>query len=209
MKLPPPTTVSTVLPSASLITVKSTGTIVRASARSLPTLTAGTGATTAVLTAASPIGATVLQNARPVMPTTAGTKRRFRCRPTPTARPTTPTAPPNVPPGAVTQVITNPEIHASWLANLKSVKQDVLMVQNLAQMVVEGQEIVVKRYVRLNLVTLDVMMILPVRAGKGVLDGILAGAVMIADISNQILGYDLLAQEEHIVIAPEGFRFDY
>lgn len=52
-------------------------------------------------------------------------------------------------------------------------------------------------------------MILPVRAGKGVLDGILAGAVMIADISNQILGYDLLAQEEHIVIAPEGFRFDY
>ncbi len=83
------------------------------------------------------------------------------------------------------------------------------MVQNLAQMVVEGQEIVVKRYVRLNLVTLDVMMILPVRAGKGVLDGILAGAVMIADISNQILGYDLWAQEEHIVIAPEGFRFDY
>ena len=42
MKLLPPTTVSTVLPSASLITVKSTGTIVRASARSLPTLTAGT-----------------------------------------------------------------------------------------------------------------------------------------------------------------------
>ena len=112
MKLPLPTTVSTVLPSASLITVKSTGTIVRASARSLPTLTAGTGATTAVLTAASPIGATVLQNARPVMPTTAGTERRFRCRPMPTVRPTTPTAPPNVPPGAVTQVITNPEIHA-------------------------------------------------------------------------------------------------
>ena len=42
MKLPLPTTVSTVPPSASLITVKSTGTIVRASARSLPTLTAGT-----------------------------------------------------------------------------------------------------------------------------------------------------------------------
>ena len=76
--------------------------------RRLTATTAGTGATTAVLTAASPIGATVLQNARPVMPTTAGTKRRFRCRPTPTVRPTTPTAPPNVPPGAVTQVITNP-----------------------------------------------------------------------------------------------------
>ena len=112
MKLPPPTTVSTVPPSASLITVKSTGTIVRASARSLPTLTAGTGATTAVLTAASPIGATVLQNARPVMSTTAGTKRRFRCRPMPTVRPTTPTAPPNVPPGAVTQVIQSQEARA-------------------------------------------------------------------------------------------------
>ena len=81
---------------------------VRQNARPLTATTAGTGATTAVLMAASPIGATVLQNARPVMPTTAGTKRRFRCRPTHTARPTTPTAPPNVPPGAVTQVITNP-----------------------------------------------------------------------------------------------------
>jgi len=209
VKLPPPTTVSTVPPYRRLTAVKAITATVLQNVRRLTATTAGTGTTTAVLTAASPIGATVLQNARPVMPTTAGTKRRFRCRPTPTARPTTPTAPPNVPPGAVTQVITNPEIHASWLANLKSVKQDVLMVQNLAQMVVEGQEIVVKRYVRLNLVTLDVMMILPVRAGKGVLDGILAGAVMIADISNQILGYDLLAQEEHIVIAPEGFRFDY
>ena len=209
MKLPPPTTVSTVPPYRRLTAVKAITATVLQNVRRLTATTAGTGTTTAVLTAASPIGATVLPSARPVMPITAGTKRRFRCRPTPTARPTTPTAPPNVPPGAVTQVITNPEIHASWLANLKSVKQDVLMVQNLAQMVVEGQEIVVKRYVRLNLVTLDVMMILPVRAGKGVLDGILAGAVMIADISNQILGYDLLAQEEHIVIAPEGFRFDY
>ena len=76
--------------------------------RRLTATTAGTGTTTAVLTAASPIGATVLQNARPVMPTTAGTKRRFRCRPMLTVRPTIPTAPPNVPPGAVTQVITNP-----------------------------------------------------------------------------------------------------
>ena len=70
--------------------------------------TAGTGTTTAVLMAASPIGATVLPSARPAMPTTAGTKRRFRCRPMLTARPTTPTAPPNVPPGAVTQGTLNP-----------------------------------------------------------------------------------------------------
>ena len=108
VKLPPPTTVSTVPPSASLITVKSTGTIVRASVRSLPETTAGTGVTTAVLTAANPIGATVLPSARPAMPTTAGTERQFRYRPTPTARPTTPTALPNVPPGAVTLDITNP-----------------------------------------------------------------------------------------------------
>ena len=70
--------------------------------------TAGTGVTTAVLTAANPIGATVLPSARPVMPTTAGTERRFRCRPTLTARPTTPTARPNVPPGAVTRGTLNP-----------------------------------------------------------------------------------------------------
>ena len=66
MKLPPPTTVSTVPPSASLITVKSTGTIVRASVRSLPETTAGTGATTAVLTVACPIGAIVRPSARSV-----------------------------------------------------------------------------------------------------------------------------------------------
>ena len=64
------------------------------------------------LTAVKAITATVLQNVRRLTATTAGTKRRFRCRPMLTARPTTPTAPPNVPPGAVTQVITNPEIHA-------------------------------------------------------------------------------------------------
>ena len=112
MKLPPPTTVSTVPPYRRLTAVKAITATVLPSARPLTATTAGTGTTTAVLTAASPIGATVLQNARPVMPTTAGIKRRFRCRPTLTARPTTPTALPNVPPGAVTQVITNPEIHA-------------------------------------------------------------------------------------------------
>ena len=42
VKLPLSTTVSTVPPSAYLITVKSTGTIVRASVRSLPETTAGT-----------------------------------------------------------------------------------------------------------------------------------------------------------------------
>ena len=57
------------------------------------------------LTAAKAITATVLQNARRLMPTTATTKRRFQYRPTPTARPTTPTALPNVPPGVVTQGI--------------------------------------------------------------------------------------------------------
>ena len=81
MKLPPPTTVSTVPPYRRLTAVKA-------------------------------ITATVLQNVRRLTATTAGTERRFRCRPTPTARPTIPTAPPNVPPGAVTQVITNPETHA-------------------------------------------------------------------------------------------------
>ena len=98
MKLPLPTTVSTVLPSASLITVKSTGTIVRASARSLPTLT-------------------------------AGTERRFRCRPTPTARPTTPTAPPNVPPGAVTQVIHSQEARALKTTPVTTVRRLFQVVQ--------------------------------------------------------------------------------
>ena len=108
MKLPLPTTVSTVPPYRRLTAVKAITATVLQNVRRLTATTAGTGTTTAVLTAASPIGATVLQNARPVMPTTAGTKRRFRCRPTPTVPPTTPTAPPNVPPGAVTRGITNP-----------------------------------------------------------------------------------------------------
>ena len=112
MKLPLSTTVSTVPPYRRLTAVKAITATVRQNARRLMATTAGTGVTTAVLTAANPIGATVLPSARPVMPTTAGTKRRFRCRPTPTVPPTTPTALPNVPPGAVTQVITNPEIHA-------------------------------------------------------------------------------------------------
>lgn len=112
MKLPLPTTVSTVPPYRRLTAVKAITATVLQNVRRLTATTAGTGTTTAVLTAASPIGATVLPSARPVMPTTAGTKRRFRCRPTPTARPTTPTAPPNVPPGAVTQVIQSQEARA-------------------------------------------------------------------------------------------------
>ena len=108
MKLPLPTTVSTVPPYRRLTAVKAITATVLQNVRRLTATTAGTGTTTAVLTAASPIGATVLPNARPVMPTTAGIKRRFRCRPMPTARPTIPTVPPNVLPGAVTQVITNP-----------------------------------------------------------------------------------------------------
>ena len=81
------------------------------------------------LTAASPIGATVLQNARRLTAITAGTERRFRCRPTPTARPTTPTAPPNVPPGAVTQGILSPEARATSLrlpAEAPEVRREVL-----------------------------------------------------------------------------------
>ena len=58
------------------------------------------------------ITATVLQNVRRLTATTAGTERRFRCRPTLTVPPTIPTALPNVPPGAVTQGTLNPEIHA-------------------------------------------------------------------------------------------------
>ena len=110
MKLPLPTTVSTVPPYRRLTAVKAITATVLQNVRRLTATTAGTGTTTAVLTAASPIGATVLPSVRPVMPTTAGTERRFRCRPTPTARPTTPTAPPNVPPGAVTQGTTSREV---------------------------------------------------------------------------------------------------
>ena len=112
VKLPLSTTVSTVPPYRRLTAVKAITATVLPSARPAMPTTAGTGAITAVLTAASPIGATVLPSARPAMPTTAGTERRFRCRPTLTARPTIPTARPNVPPGAVTRGITNPEIHA-------------------------------------------------------------------------------------------------
>ena len=112
MKLLLPTIVSTVPPYRRLTAVKAITATVLQNVRRLTATTAGTGATTAVLTAASPIGATVLQNARPVMPTTAGTKRRFRCRPMLTVRPTTPTALPNVPPGAVTQGTTSREARA-------------------------------------------------------------------------------------------------
>ena len=115
MKLPPPTTVSTVPPYRRLTAVKAITATVLQNVRRLTATTAGTGTTTAVLTAASPIGATVLPSARPAMPTTAGTKRRFRCRPMLTARPTTPTAPPNVPLGAVTQVIQSQEARATSL----------------------------------------------------------------------------------------------
>ena len=115
MKLPPPTTVSTVPPYRRLTAAKAITATVRQNARPLTATTAGTGVTTAVLTAANPIGATVLPSARPAMPTTAGTERRFRCRPTLTARPTIPTARPNVPPGAVTRGIKSPEAHVTSL----------------------------------------------------------------------------------------------
>ena len=92
MKLPPPTTVSTVPPYRRLTAVKA-------------------------------ITATVRQNVRRLTATTAGTKRRFRCRPTLTARPTIPTAHPNVPLGAVTRGITNPEAHALKMTPVTTERQ--------------------------------------------------------------------------------------
>ena len=82
------------------------------------------------LTAVKAITATVLQNVRRLTATTAGTKRRFRCRPTLTARPTTPTAPPNVPPGAVTQGTTSREVLVTSLrlpAEAPEVRREVLL----------------------------------------------------------------------------------
>ena len=102
------TTAGTGVTTAVLTAANPIGATVLPSARPVMPTTVGTGATTAVLTVASPIGVTVLPSARPAMPITAGTERRFRCRPTPTARPTIPTARPNVPPGAVTQGIKSP-----------------------------------------------------------------------------------------------------
>ena len=55
---------------------------------------------------------TAQPNANALIPTTAGTERRFRCRPTLTVPPTIPTALPNVPPGAVTQDIHSQETAA-------------------------------------------------------------------------------------------------
>ena len=98
MKLPLPTTVSTVLPYRRLTAVKA-------------------------------ITATVLQNVRRLTATTAGTERRFRCRPMPTVRPTTPTALPNVPPGAVTQVIHSQEARALKTTPVTTVRRLFQVVQ--------------------------------------------------------------------------------
>ena len=92
--------------------------------------TAATERRPAALTVASRISPTVLPSARPAMPITAGTERRFRCRPTPTARPTTPTARPNVPPGAVTQGTTSREVLVTSLrlpAEAPEVRREVLL----------------------------------------------------------------------------------
>ena len=87
-----------------------TATVLQNARPPMPT-TAGTGATTVVLTVASPIGAIVLPSAKPVMLTIAGTERRLSglVRVTPVVL-ITPTAPPNVPTGAVTPVTQNREV---------------------------------------------------------------------------------------------------
>ena len=81
------------------------------------------------LTAVKAITATVLQNVRRLTATTAGIEQRFRCRPTHTARPTTPTAPPNVPPGAVTQVIHSQEARALKTTPVTTVRRLFQVVQ--------------------------------------------------------------------------------
>ena len=121
------TTAGTGVTTAVLTAANPIGATVLPSARPVMPTTVGTGATTAVLTVASPIGVTVLPSARPAMPITAGTERRFRCRPTPTARPTIPTARPNVPPGAVTQGIKSPEAHVTSLHLPAEVPEEIVL----------------------------------------------------------------------------------
>ena len=113
VKLPLPTTVSTVPPYRRLTAVKAITATVRQNARRLTATTAGTGVTTAVLTAVSPIGAIVLPSAKPVMLTIAGTERRLfppvrRTRPAPTS----PTALPKFRAGAAIPVIYSQETAA-------------------------------------------------------------------------------------------------
>ena len=81
------------------------------------------------LTAVKAITATVLQNVRRLTATTAGTERRFRCRPTLTVPPTIPTALPNVPPGAVTQVIHSQEARALKTTPVTTVRRLFQVVQ--------------------------------------------------------------------------------
>ena len=72
---------------------------------------------------------TAQPNANALIPTTAGTERRFRCRPTLTVPPTIPTALPNVPPGAVTQVIHSQEARALKTTPVTTVRRLFQVVQ--------------------------------------------------------------------------------
>ena len=132
MKLPLPTTVSTVPPYRRLTAVKAITATVLQNVRRLTATTAGTERRQYPLVRVTPVvlitpivrpksapGLAIPdihnQEARALKTTPVTTVRRFRCRPTPTARPTTPTAPPNVPPGAVTQGIQSQEARATSL----------------------------------------------------------------------------------------------
>ena len=111
MKLPLSTTVSTVPPYRRLTAVKAITATVLQNARPPMSTTVGTERRQTVLTTVSPIGAIVLPSAKPVMLTIAGTERRLsglvrQTRPAPIS----PTAPPNVPTGAVTPVTQNREV---------------------------------------------------------------------------------------------------
>ena len=128
VKLPPPTTVSTVPPSASLITVKSTGTIVRASVRSLPEIIAGTERRQYPLVRVTPVvlitpivrpkSAAGLANQVIQSQVTAALKmtpvttvrRLFQAVRATQAALTSPTVPPKSAPGLVTQDIKSQEI---------------------------------------------------------------------------------------------------
>ena len=89
---------------------------------------------------------TAQPNANALIPTTAGTERRFRCRPTLTVPPTIPTALPNVPPGAVTQ-----DIHSQEARALKT----ILLVLRITVQKVPG--------------FLDAPAMIPAQAAEGVI----------------------------------------
>ncbi len=108
---PMPTTAGTGATTVVLTVASPIGAIVLPSAKPVMLTIAGTERRQTVLTAVSPIGAIVLPSARPVTPITAATElpSSLPVRQTQPA-PISPTAPPNVPTGAVTPVTQNREV---------------------------------------------------------------------------------------------------